>query len=48
MKPRRNCPECHLRDVTHVVVQPDAAPVLACKQCAWSYDYPARITPIDE
>jgi hypothetical protein len=48
MRSRGNCPECRLRDVTHVVTEPDAEAVRLCKQCAWAYDFPAQIAEIAE
>jgi hypothetical protein len=47
MRPRGNCPECQLRDVTHVVEQDGAAPVRLCRQCAQAYEHPARVVALD-
>jgi hypothetical protein len=47
MRPRGNCPECRLRDVTHIVEQEGQASIELCKLCAWSYEFPARITPLE-
>jgi Zn ribbon nucleic-acid-binding protein len=48
MRPRGNCPECQLRDVTHVVEQDNTASVRLCKQCAYAYDHPARVVELDK
>ena len=47
MRERGDCPECHLRDVTHIVELPDAPPIQVCKQCAWAYEFPAKVVPIE-
>jgi hypothetical protein len=33
--------------VTHLVEQDGIAPLRVCKLCAWSYEFPARITPLE-
>jgi hypothetical protein len=37
MKARGNCPECHLRDVTHVVAEPGHDERRLCGHCASVY-----------
>jgi hypothetical protein len=47
MRPRGNCPECQLRDVTHIVELTETETLRLCKQCAYCYDHPARVVALD-
>jgi hypothetical protein len=46
MKARGSCPECRLRDVSHVVVTVDGERFERCSPCADNWAYPDRKYPL--